>query len=142
MMDVLVIDDDEAMRDMLYDVLSEAGYVVTLAESGQQGLDMVRQAETPSVVLIDYFMPGVDGLQVLQAIKRDAELQQHAYIFISGEERRFPPELTNTLAELRIPTVRKPFNLDEVLQTVSRAAARLDQPDEDSSPDPAHIDPK
>lgn len=129
MTDVLVIDDDAAIRDVLHDVLTEAGYAVTLAVSGQQGLDRIRQASPPAVVLLDYFMPGLDGLQVLQVIRSDAELHRHAYIFLTGEERRFPEELTTMLAELRIPTVRKPFNLDEVLQTVARATARLEQPE-------------
>jgi CheY-like chemotaxis protein len=133
MTQVLIVDDDAAVRQALADVLSEAGYAVTQATNGAQALNELQMTSTPSVVLLDYFMPGIDGHQVLQAIgAAPNRLHQHAYIFLTGEGRRFPPELNDILAERRIPTVRKPVNLDEVLDSVARAAHRLEQTDETS----------
>ena len=66
---VLVVDDDEDTRDVLEDILEDAGYSVWTADSGEQAVAML--AETPmDLVLTDMRMPGQDGLDVLEETKR------------------------------------------------------------------------
>lgn len=62
---ILVIDDEQGIRDLLDTLLRRKGYDVVLAESGQKGLDLFRR-ERPDVVVLDLKMPGMDGLAVLQ----------------------------------------------------------------------------
>jgi CheY-like chemotaxis protein len=65
---ILVIDDEQGIRDLLDTLLRRKGYDVVLAESGQKGLDLFRR-ERPDVVVLDLKMPGMDGLAVLQQVR-------------------------------------------------------------------------
>ena len=64
---ILVIDDEEAMRDSCCQVLSKDGYVAQTAENGQSGLRKIREVK-PDLVLIDLKMPGMGGMELLETI--------------------------------------------------------------------------
>ncbi len=64
---VLVIDDETLLADMLRATLGKLGHDVTTAANGQDGLDKFQQTH-PDLVLLDYKMPGADGIQVLQEL--------------------------------------------------------------------------
>jgi DNA-binding NtrC family response regulator len=66
---ILIADDEEVMRDVLSTLLSSESYKVDLAASGSQALEMIRDKDY-SVVLLDLMMPGLDGLQVLEEMKK------------------------------------------------------------------------
>jgi DNA-binding response OmpR family regulator len=66
---VLLIDDDELITRPLAAALAQAGYRVTVAHTGQRGLDLARAAK-PDVVILDVLMPGMDGWQVCQALRQ------------------------------------------------------------------------
>mgnify|MGYP001201144637 CR=1 FL=1 len=68
MIKILVIDDEQGIRDLLDLLLSRKGYDVVVAENGREGLKAVRR-ERPDVVVLDLKMPGMDGLTVLQEIR-------------------------------------------------------------------------
>jgi len=70
---ILVIDDDEHIRDLMERLLSREGYKVSVASSGEQGLEMAR-AINPDVITLDVLMPGQDGWSVLSQLKSDPEL--------------------------------------------------------------------
>jgi DNA-binding NtrC family response regulator len=65
---ILVIDDEQGIRDLLDTLLRRKGYDVVLAESGWKGLELFR-LEHPDVIVLDLKMPGMDGLTVLQEIR-------------------------------------------------------------------------
>jgi len=65
---ILVIDDEQSIRNLLDTLLSRKGYDVVLAESGRQGLELFRR-ERPDVIVLDLKMPEMDGLTVLRQIK-------------------------------------------------------------------------
>jgi two-component system alkaline phosphatase synthesis response regulator PhoP len=65
---VLVIDDEEIMRDILGTLLEREGYSVRLASSGQEGIDLARTLPFDAVI-VDVMMPGIDGMQVLEELK-------------------------------------------------------------------------
>ena len=64
---ILVIDDEEAMRDSCHQVLSKDGYVTETAEDGHSGLRKIREVK-PDLVLIDLKMPGMSGMELLEKI--------------------------------------------------------------------------
>jgi len=64
---ILVIDDEEAMRDSCRQVLTRAGYEVDLASNGEKGLEQVRSF-APDLVLLDLKMPGLSGTEVLEQL--------------------------------------------------------------------------
>jgi len=65
---ILVIDDDPAVRGAFKLILEDEGYVVREAESGAEGLEMV-QAERPDLIFLDLRMPGLDGVETLRRLK-------------------------------------------------------------------------
>ena len=70
---ILVIDDDEHIRDLMKRLLSREGYKVSVASSGEQGMEMARTTK-PDVITLDVLMPGQDGWSVLNQLKSDPEL--------------------------------------------------------------------
>lgn len=68
-MKVLVIDDEPQIRRALRVGLERGGYQVTLAESGEQGLDKASE-HPPDIVILDLAMPGTDGFQVCQELRK------------------------------------------------------------------------
>jgi DNA-binding response OmpR family regulator len=65
---ILVIDDEQGIRELLDTLLRRKGYDVVVAENGREGLKVFRR-ERPDVVVLDLHMPGIDGLTVLQEIR-------------------------------------------------------------------------
>lgn len=68
-MRVLVVDDEPDMVGTLLDILESAGYAVDVASSGEEAIDRCRSL-TPSCVLMDVVMPGLDGLDTLREMRR------------------------------------------------------------------------
>lgn len=66
---VLIVEDDPSLRDSLRRTLRKKGYTIIEAEEGGQGLKLLK-AHTVDVVLIDIFMPGKEGIETIQQIRR------------------------------------------------------------------------
>lgn len=66
---ILVIDDEEILRHCLDDILSDAGFKVQTASSGEEGLQLFEE-EFFEIILLDIKMPGMSGIEVLKAIKK------------------------------------------------------------------------
>lgn len=65
---ILVVDDEENIRELYRDELAEEGYTVVLAEDGYEALEKFKSLR-PDLVTLDVKMPGIDGLEVLQRIR-------------------------------------------------------------------------
>lgn len=79
--EVLVVDDQEGIRTLLYEVLSNAGYQVHTATTGREALDEFNQREF-QLLIIDYKLPGLDGLGVLDILEQQG--RKVPVIMISG----------------------------------------------------------
>ncbi len=82
---ILVVDDNRMNRLKLARSLEQEGHHVGLAEGGQQALEMLA-TQSFDVALLDIFMPGMDGFQLLEAIKIDPELRDIPVIVISASD--------------------------------------------------------
>jgi signal transduction histidine kinase len=82
---ILVVDDNRMNRIKLSRSLEQEGYTVEAAEGGQEALDMLS-AQSFDVALLDILMPGMDGFQLLEAIKLDPELRDIPVIVISASD--------------------------------------------------------
>ncbi|MFN8612221.1 MAG: response regulator [Vulcanimicrobiota bacterium] len=82
---ILVVDDEATSRKMLSLYLSQHGYEVEMAESGQQALELLG-VRAYDIVLLDLLMPGMDGFQVLEVLKGDAHLRDIPVIVVSAVE--------------------------------------------------------
>ena len=125
---VLVVDDDEAIRDTLRFALEDSGYVVSEASDGLAALKALRAAPNRTVVLLDLMMPGLDGAGVLGAVAGDQRLAtQHAYILVTASTKTLTLAFANLLTSLSVPILNKPFDVDVLLDIVAGAARRISQ---------------
>lgn len=112
---VLVVDDDETIRDTLYELLSE-NYICQTAETAEKAMARL-QADTYDVVLTDISMPGLSGLELLGQVRQ--RFPQTPVIVISGISDK---EHAQGLIRLgAFDYLLKPFGLDEVEKSVTRA---------------------
>ena len=79
---VLVVDDDAAARDLLSRFLRREGFAVLAAATGEQALRMARE-HSPDVITLDVIMPGMDGWEVLRALKADPLLESIPVILLT-----------------------------------------------------------
>lgn len=68
---ILLVDDDKFLLDMYAIKFAKAGYEVKAADSTDLGLKIIREGFLPTAMLIDIVMPGMDGLELVNAIRRD-----------------------------------------------------------------------
>lgn len=68
---ILVIEDDQYLRDVYQEVLTEAGYDITASVDGEEGLVKIKEGGY-SLILLDMMMPKLDGLGVLEALKQNS----------------------------------------------------------------------
>src|ERR687892_2142373 len=116
---VLVIDDEEIMRDILGTLLEREGYSVRLAASGQDGLDLAKSLPFDAVI-VDVMMPGIDGLQVLDELKKhDDELPVLMITAYASMESAI-----SAMKKGAFDYITKPFKNDEVLVVLQNAIER------------------
>jgi CheY-like chemotaxis protein len=106
---VLVVDDDEAIRDVVAEVLRDEGYSVVCAENGAQAMREMQGDHHPDLVLLDLMMPVMSGWEVLEQLQADEELAQIPVVVVSAMTA---PGVREHLA--------KPIDLDHLLDTVGR----------------------
>jgi two-component system chemotaxis sensor kinase CheA len=80
---ILVVDDSLTTRMLEQSILESAGYEVTLATSGEQGLELARERR-PDLLLVDVEMPGMDGFEVLRRLRADPQLATLPAILVTS----------------------------------------------------------
>jgi len=113
---VLIVDDEADIRTSLSGVLSDEGLRVLQAEDGRQALDLAGR-ERPELVLLDIWMPDLDGIQVLRQLK-EAESSPEVVV-ISGHGNIETAVKATKLGAFDF--IEKPFSLEGLLRTVNRA---------------------
>ena len=107
---ILVIEDDEEIRELLAEFLIEEGYPVVTASDGLKGLDVLPSIDRPGLVLLDRRMPVLDGSQFMATLRDRGGLESLAVFVISGLNDRPLPGTCGV--------IRKPFDLGELLNVV------------------------
>lgn len=115
---VLVVDDDDSIRDMLVAFLADEGYNVVCATDGAHALELVTDNIIPDLMLLDIGMPVVNGPEFVALYRRIAEPPHAPIVVITarGDGERIANEIG---AE---GFVNKPFELEELATAVERAA--------------------
>ncbi len=118
---LLIVDDDDAIRGMLFDLLSER-YECNTASMAEEALQYI-EVQDYDAILTDIAMPGLTGLELLKKIQEHHSTTP--VILISGKGSEQDPKALMDLGAFAYVT--KPFNLDEIEQVVERAVAKKEQ---------------
>lgn len=114
---VLVVEDEPTIAMVLQELLREAGHQVITAHNGAEALQALQATPCPDIMLLDLFLPDTTGRDLLQKARNLESFRDRPVVLITGAvpcPEDFPPEGAYQAL------IAKPFELDEVLQTVAR----------------------
>lgn len=111
---ILAIDDDPGYRETIHFALSDQGYRILSASSGQEALGILRR-EKVELVITDMKMPKMDGLDTVIAIKKMQPAMRITLITGASME----DQVKNALALKATTCLRKPFNIDALMEIVN-----------------------
>lgn len=114
---ILIVDDDEEIRAVLAELLSDIGCPVRLACDGVEALEILQQ-EGGWVMVLDWNMPRLDGAGVIEQLADHPALREGNTGILMSATLRFPPQQLRRLSGVVAATLEKPFDLDEVLGLV------------------------
>ena len=125
-MSVLIVEDDEGVRDSLAAVLREEGYFVESVNDGAAALRRLAERPLPTLILLDLMMPVVDGIDFRRRQLADAELSKIPVIIISAR-----PDIAEQAQTLHADAfLQKPMSFEELLHVVqNRAVTEVGPPE-------------
>ncbi len=116
MLKVLVIDDDETVRDVLRSLFEQKGYETQLAENGEAGIDQLR-SEKFDIILTDLIMPGISGMDVLREVIESKVAIPVIVMTAFGTVQTAVEAMRSGAFDY----ITKPFNLDELMVVLEKA---------------------
>ena len=132
---VLIIDDEKSILESLSSVLEDEGFAVLTAKDGKEGLDIFR-TEKPRIVLLDVWMPEVDGLEVLSRVK---EIDPEAVVVVISGHGTISTAV-EAVKMGAIDFLEKPLSIDKVLDVISRGLEGKGNGKEEYNGDDRHIE--
>jgi len=121
---VVCIEDEPEMIDLVRLILGRKGFGVIGANGGIEGLETVRR-EKPDLILLDLMMPDMDGWEVYQQIKADAELRAIPVIVVTAKAQSIDKVLGLHIAKVD-DYITKPFGPQELLESVEKIIGPVD----------------
>jgi two-component system, NtrC family, response regulator AtoC len=118
---IMVVDDEHLIRWSLEQNLKKQGYEVCTAGTGEDALRLARE-EQPELVLLDYHLPGINGLEVLQRLK---EIDEDVLVIMVTAQGGLETAV-NTMRHGAYDYINKPFNLDEMAIVIRKALETSD----------------
>lgn len=111
---ILVVEDDNLIRESLVELLDSEGFRVEEAEHGKAALRLLESGATPSVILLDLMMPEMNGWELLQVLRNDARFKTIPVIVVSaaGDHQNYP--------RLATAYLKKPVDVDALLNEITR----------------------
>jgi len=111
---VIVIDDDPALRTLFIAILERRGFAVDVAPDGRSAYDQISR-NAYSVILLDLMMPDVNGFELLDRLARECPSILSRVIVMTGASRR----VVQTLDTASIwGLIRKPFDIDDLVNAI------------------------
>ncbi len=110
---IIIVDDDDDIRDILEDTFSRLGYQVSVVENGLKLIALLR-TEKIDAVLLDINMPWLSGLQICKSIKKDQRLKHIKVIYVTGTATSDQECWDSGCDGL----IRKPFDLSNLVSKV------------------------
>src|SRR6266576_379228 len=113
---VFIVEDDEAIGELLVQAIEqETSYQAVLASDGFQALKMLRTVK-PDLLILDYGLPGMNGLEFYDAIHAVKALEHLPVLIVSAETARIQKEIKAR----QLSQLKKPFELTNLLEAIER----------------------
>jgi CheY-like chemotaxis protein len=114
---VLVVDDDPCIQEMIQTILKKlAGWQVITADTGLEGLQKVA-SEKPDAIIVDFIMPGMDGLEFLHRLRQLPDGQSIPVVLLTGKIGLTQPHVTNSMDI--VGALPKPLNPHQLLSQLT-----------------------
>lgn len=113
-MNALIVDDSDAVRGLLVDHLARLGFAVEQAATGMEALTIAAHMQTIAIVLLDWDMPGMDGLEVLRRLRAEASTRVLPVVMLTTEHEL--PFVESALNAGASEYLMKPFDAQTVLE--------------------------
>ncbi|HXH30668.1 MAG TPA: response regulator [Bacteriovoracaceae bacterium] len=110
---VMVVEDDDDIRNVMVDLLESEGYRTQAATNGLEALKILNNTPKPSLVLLDMMMPIMNGRQFLDVVSADTHLARIPVVIVSAIADK-----TNT--EGSVAFLKKPIDIDNFLKVVAQ----------------------
>lgn len=81
---ILIVEDDEAIRETLRIMLALEGYDVNTASNGKEALELLLHGERPSLILLDLMMPVMNGFEFAAALQKDARISSIPFVLLTA----------------------------------------------------------
>lgn len=116
--EILIVEDDWGIRELLTQVLEDEGYHVSSVADGLEALQYLKSArELPTLIVLDFKMPVMDGAEFRMRQQEDVRLAQVPVIFLTADQKGL-----EDAARMGVTALAKPLKLDALLETVARYA--------------------
>ena len=115
---LVLVDDESDLRQIVRFALETPTLRILEAGNGHEALRLARQVE-PDLIVIDWMMPGITGIEVIQILRRDPRTANIPIIMLTSQERTEEIDRLSALGPFAF--LPKPFNPIELIQTVERA---------------------
>ncbi len=126
---ILIVEDEKPIRDMVYFALDSDGYEIQEAVDGRGATEMLAQ-ELPSLILMDWMLPDVSGLELVRRIKRDEVTRSIPIIMLTAKtEERDKIEGLDSGAD---DYITKPFSIKELSARIRAVMRRIEDGDGDN----------
>jgi two-component system chemotaxis response regulator CheY len=119
----LIIDDSRAMRRILSKIVMPLGLEVVEAENGQEGLDRLEEIQPPEVILVDWNMPVMNGLEFVKAVRADERFSTQKIMMVTTETE--PAQMVRALMAGVDEFAMKPFTADVLIEKMKLIGVRL-----------------
>ena len=120
---VLIVDDDESLRDAVRLILEDAEHEVLEASDGVTALRILRESQERLIALLDMSIPRLNGVELLRAVVADPLLKErHAYLLMTGNQSLLLQQARTLLAETSAKIVAKPFEIADLLALIDDSA--------------------
>jgi diguanylate cyclase (GGDEF)-like protein len=121
-MQILVAEDNPVFQSMLKNMLGKWGYDVVLANNGERAWEILQQADAPPLAILDWMMPGMDGVEICRRIRK-ATQERYVYVILLTAKTE-QKDLVEGMEAGADDYVTKPFNTHE-LRVRLRAGRRI-----------------
>lgn len=119
---ILIIEDEQALRVNIADIVAHYGFSVLSAPSGEEGVRIALECK-PDIIICDIMLPGIDGYDVLSHLKQSPQLVSTAFIFLTAKSTRADTRLGMDMGADDYLT--KPFSKEELLNSIHARIEKL-----------------